>query len=58
MAKKAPKPKRKPEYPKDPRGCDPDQGGLPGCGYKKGGKVKMKCGGKVKKMKKGGKVKC
>lgn len=23
-----------------PAGCDPDKGGLPGCGYKKGGKVK------------------
>ncbi len=25
---------------KKPAGCDPKKGGLPGCGYKKGGKVK------------------
>lgn len=29
-----------------------------GAGYKKGGKVKMACGGKTHKMKKGGKVTC
>ena len=46
MKKKAPTPRKK---PMNPAGCDPKKGGIVGCGYK--------CGGKVKKMKSGGKVK-